>query len=130
MILRKRMMGLCLALLLAVTALLGAANQTGRDRVAEAAKSRALANYGKLPLSFEENRGQAASNVKYISHGSGYSIGLTPSTVLMNLPAGKQGRQSAVKMSFRGANSGPAMSAAERQSGVSSYFVGNDPARW
>jgi len=36
-----------------------------------------LANYSKLPLSFEVNHGQADSNVKFLSRGSGYSLFLT-----------------------------------------------------
>ena len=33
--------------------------------------------YGKLPLSFEINRGQTDSRVKFLSRGSGYSLFLT-----------------------------------------------------
>src|SRR5882762_8477442 len=34
--------------------------------------------YGKLPLSFVENQGQTAREVRYVSHGSGYELFLTP----------------------------------------------------
>jgi len=34
--------------------------------------------YGKLPLSFEENQGQTAREVRYVSHGNGYELFLTP----------------------------------------------------
>src|SRR5260370_7407201 len=34
--------------------------------------------YGKLPLSFEENQGQSAREVRYLSHGSGYELFFTP----------------------------------------------------
>jgi hypothetical protein len=33
--------------------------------------------YGKLPLSFEQNRGQADASVKFLSRGSGYTLFLT-----------------------------------------------------
>src|SRR6267154_614065 len=34
--------------------------------------------YANLPLSFEENRGQTAREVRYVSHGGGYELFLTP----------------------------------------------------
>src|SRR5580698_10409030 len=34
-------------------------------------------SYGKLPLAFEVNHGQTASQVKFLSHGTGYSLFLT-----------------------------------------------------
>ena len=33
--------------------------------------------HGTLPLSFEPNHGQAASEVEFLSHGRGYVLGLT-----------------------------------------------------
>src|SRR6267378_4834173 len=41
--------------------------------------------YGKLPLSFEENQGQTASEVRYVSHGSGYELFLTPQEAVLAL---------------------------------------------
>jgi hypothetical protein len=108
-----------------------AANRAGTDRVPEEVKAQALVNYGKLPLSFEENRGQAEAPVKYLSQGNDYSILLAPSEVFLNLrSAAKARRQSTIRMSFPGAKSAPAMAGGERQSAVSSYFIGNDPAKW
>src|SRR5436305_817741 len=46
------------------------------DRAAEA---QAAESYGKLPLSFEPNLGQADPSVKFLSRGSGYNLFLTPS---------------------------------------------------
>src|SRR5260370_36457220 len=43
------------------------------------------AAYGKLPLSFEENQGQSAREVRYISHGSGYELFLTPQEAVLAL---------------------------------------------
>ena len=36
-----------------------------------------IAGYGKLPLSFEANQGQADARVKFLSHGRGYGLFLT-----------------------------------------------------
>ena len=35
-------------------------------------------NYGKIPLSFEANRGQTDARVQFLSRGSGYALFLTP----------------------------------------------------
>ncbi len=37
--------------------------------------------YAQLPMGFEENRGQAARDVKFVSHGSGYALSLAPQEV-------------------------------------------------
>jgi len=122
---------LSVTLLFTLCGLSQAANRAGADRVPEELKSQALVNYGKLPLSFEENRGQADARAKFLSQGSDYSILLAPSAVFLNLrPAGKAAQQSAIRLSFPGANSSPAMAGADQQSAISSYFIGNNPAKW
>ena len=122
---------LLVSLVLSLSTLSRAANSAGADGVREKVKAQALVNYGKLPLSFEENRGQADARVKFRSHGSDYSILLTPSEVLLNLrTAGKARHQSAIRMSFPGAKSSPVIAGGERQTATSSYFIGDDPAKW
>jgi hypothetical protein len=120
---------LSLALLIALGTILTAADYAG---VPAEVKARALANYSKLPLSFEENRGQADGHVKFLSHGSGYSIFMAPSEVLLNLQAGGGARfqQSSIRMSFPGANTTPGVTGNERQTAQSSYFIGNDRSKW
>jgi len=39
--------------------------------------------YGKLPLSFEEKRGQTAQEVRFVSHGAGYELFLTPQEAVL-----------------------------------------------
>src|SRR5580693_4309718 len=50
--------------------------------------------YGDLPLSFEKNRGQADSPVKYLARGRGYILFLTQQETVLALrhpwPAAKQ----------------------------------------
>jgi hypothetical protein len=126
--------GLSLALLFSVATLTTAANRPAAKTAPPEVQARALANYGKLPLSFEENRGQADSQVRFLSRGSGYAIWLTPSEVFLNVRApgkpGQPAKQSAIRMSFPGAKSSAAITGGERQSAVSSYFVGNDASKW
>jgi hypothetical protein len=42
-------------------------------------------SYGRLPLSFETNRGQTDSQVKFLSRGSGYSLFLTGNEAVLAL---------------------------------------------
>src|SRR5215472_1169351 len=44
---------------------------------AERAEARLVEAYGKLPLSFEINKGQTDPQVKFLSRGGGYSLLLT-----------------------------------------------------
>ena len=126
--------GLSVALLLSVAALSSAASRPAAKTAPPEVQARALANYGNLPLSFEENRGQADSQVRFLSRGSGYAILLAPSEVVLNVRApgkpGQPAKQSAIRMSFPGAKSSAAIAGGERQSAVSSYFFGKDPAKW
>jgi hypothetical protein len=46
---------------------------------------RLAANYGKLPLSFELNQGQADAGVKFLSRGRGYGLFLTSSEAVLEL---------------------------------------------
>jgi hypothetical protein len=58
-------------------------------------RTRAVESYGKLPLSFEVNKGQTDSRVKFLSRGSGYSLFLTGNEAVLALRKGS--RQSKVE---------------------------------
>ena len=45
-------------------------------------KPQVVENYGKLPLSFEANRGQTDSRVDFLSRGGGYTLFLTPTEAM------------------------------------------------
>jgi hypothetical protein len=44
-----------------------------------------VADYGKLPLSFEANQGQTAEEVKFIARGPGYALFLKPDEAVLTL---------------------------------------------
>src|SRR5216684_1928737 len=48
-------------------------------------KPRILEAYGKLPMTFEANRGQTDRRVKFLSRGSGYSVFLTANEAVLAL---------------------------------------------
>jgi hypothetical protein len=73
-----------------------AAQGTGAENRAEpAVRVRAVESYGKLPLSFEINRGQTDPQVKFLSRGSDYSLFLTGNEAVLALRKGS--RQSKVE---------------------------------
>src|SRR5579872_921221 len=41
--------------------------------------------YGNLPMGFEENRGQTDGQVRFVSHGEGYELFLTPREAVLAL---------------------------------------------
>jgi hypothetical protein len=107
--------------------------------------------YGKLPLSFEENVGQTAQDVRYISRGAGYKLFLTPQEAVLTLPAPgsydlsplhqfetlralrKASRArtiNAVRMRFEGANPAVQIFATDQLLKKTNYFIGNDTKKW
>src|SRR5271155_5062048 len=42
-------------------------------------------SYVRLPLAFEENRGQAEAGVRFVARGSGYGLYLRPDSAVLSL---------------------------------------------
>lgn len=91
-------------------------------------KPRVVANYGKLPLSFEANGGQTNPKVKFLSRGKGYTLFLTGDGSALSLRRGAS--NGVVQTRLLGANRRAVASGADRLPGTSNYFIGNDPAKW
>ncbi|MGH7770807.1 MAG: hypothetical protein ACREQA_01055, partial [Candidatus Binatia bacterium] len=49
------------------------------------AKAKVQAVFGKMPLHFEANQGQADARVKFLSRGHGYTLFLTPNEAVLTL---------------------------------------------
>jgi hypothetical protein len=110
----------------------------------------ALRNYAKLPLSFEPTTGELHhGTAKYLSHGKGYTMGLTSDGVVLSLRKPRDRKQSAtplpssparhkstnadsalVEMKLLGANPAASVSAAGELPGKTNYLIGNDPKKW
>lgn len=103
--------------------------------------------YGKLPLVFEPNHGQTDPSVKFLAHGSGYSVYLTSGQMVLSLrassptvtstPAGATAPASATKpsnaviqLNLVGANQNPAVAGEQQQPGKVNYFIGKDKKKW
>ena len=58
--------------------------------------------YGRLPLSFEANRGQSRASVKFLSRGDGYSLFLTSTEAILTRPrANQSGQRNSAPSSLR-----------------------------
>jgi hypothetical protein len=91
-----------------------------------------IADYGKLPLAFEANDGQADARVKFLARGRGYALFLTGNSAVLTLPkATDLPRPSTfLRMQLMGANVNAAVTGAGKLAGRSNYFIGNDPQQW
>jgi hypothetical protein len=79
------------------------------------------------PLAFEENRGQAASRVRFIAHGAGYTQSITAEEVVWRLDGGE--REYPICLRFPGAM--PAFVRGETAvPGGTSHLGGPDVSKW
>jgi len=99
-----------------------------------------------LPLSFEPNRGQTNSQVKFLARAPGYNVFLTPTEAVLALrmpgetrikTASKEeskrpGRErvAVLRLTLRGARSQAPAKGVERLPGVKNYIIGSDESRW
>ena len=132
--------------------LTSAAGHASQATNSAAAKKAQLAQaYGKLPLSFEANQGQADKNIRFLSSGGGYSLSLTDSSAVLTLtkpgasnartgpaigngprPAFMEGagKTDIIRMDLAGANRAIRVTGMDPLPGTANYFIGNDPAKW
>ena len=111
-------------------------SSSGLTADAEAgAPTRSAGAWGKLPLSFEANVGQAEGDVDFLARGSGYTLFLKSAEAVLALrqaaPARPERPSGAVlRMQLSGADPYAAVTGALRLLGKANYFIGNDPTRW
>jgi len=115
--------------------------------------------YDQLPLAFDANQGQTDSQVKYLARGRGYTLFLTSNKAVLSMSTiaaspikdalfrrtmgftewakVKRERERAadaqvavLTMEMMGANPAPRVLAQNRLSGVTNYYIGNDPGKW
>lgn len=81
-------------------------------------------SYGRLPLHFEENRGQAHPDVRFLARGPGYGLYLTSGAAVLTL------RDTVLRMALVGANPDARVSGIEELPGKANYFTGRDSSKW
>ncbi len=99
----------------------------------------------RIPLSFEENRGQVPSPVKFVSRGPGYAVYLTPSEAVLAVarPGTARGASrvpgaarrnppvvDVLRIALAGGNPRAEAVGLDNLPGRVNYFRGKDPARW
>jgi hypothetical protein len=92
-------------------------------------------DFGRLPLSFEANQGQADAAVRFLAHGPGYGLVLTDSEAVLDLHRPTDGNSPAppadvLTMALVGARSHPAVEGVDVLAGKVNYLTGSDPAQW
>ncbi|MBI2986552.1 MAG: hypothetical protein HYY45_07275, partial [Deltaproteobacteria bacterium] len=91
--------------------------------VTGASTQKVVQNYGKLVLAFEANQGQTNGQVKFLSHGKGYTLFLTPTEAVLK-------GTSTLRMELVGARRDSRMVGLELLPGKSNYLIGKDPNKW
>jgi uncharacterized repeat protein (TIGR01451 family) len=110
------------------------------------AEARASEAYGKLPLSFEANRGQAGAEVKFMAHSGNSALLLTADGAVLTLAKRRDARRknpspkkpaspaevqvAAVQMKMLGRNAAVEIEGLEPLSGSTNYLRGKDPKNW
>ena len=135
----KRLLA-ALAALSTVVALAGsvvrAPGTTRAGRMPSATKA-----FGRLPLAFEPNVGQADRAVKFLAHAGRTTLALTSTEAALSLPGDTSVPRPATDLSdavsgdvlgmtFIGSASSVEVVGTDRLPGVSNYFIGNDPRQW
>jgi hypothetical protein len=83
-----------------------------------------------LPLTFEANRGQAASGVRYFTRSNHGALLLRDRGADLWMPDAKGSKPVAVRMTLAGSNPHPTVSANGPMKATANYLLGKDPKRW
>lgn len=86
-----------------------------------AQKGHAVAPLGRVPLSFEENRGQVDAEVKFLSRGNGYTLALTEDEAVLAL---RTNQPAVLRMGLAGARDTARISGEEPLPGKIYYVDG------
>lgn len=113
------------SLLLSVGALLAGAGLLAQ---AQSPEPNARAAWEHLPLRFEPNEGQFATQVRFRSSGPGYSVALTDQEAVVRLHAAAA--PSVVGISLDGARAPQKLTGEDRLPGTVNYFTSSDRAAW
>jgi uncharacterized protein (AIM24 family) len=114
----------------------------------QAQKTSIVKDFGRLPLSFESNQGQADAKVRFLTHSGDNTLFLTPSEAVFAMPATSRQekpalskgahapssvgkiRQGTMRMQLVGANPHANVLAQQPLVGKVNYLIGNDPRKW
>src|SRR5579863_2597838 len=101
----------------------------------------------RMPLSFEENRGQAQAAFVFVAHGPSYALGVSPTGLSLTLgrtqtakgdesspyrqvASSERAEAARLELRFAGSSGGSLVTGLGLQPGRSNYFIGSDPSQW
>ncbi|MEJ7623891.1 MAG: SBBP repeat-containing protein [Pyrinomonadaceae bacterium] len=106
-------------------------------------------NYARLPMSFEENRGQSPVSADFIARGDGYTVALAPTEAVFRLrkvpavPANRTRRvghdqksdisnekSKSIRMQLINANPLAPADRCQKLAGRVNYLIGREPEKW
>ncbi|MGH9939435.1 MAG: SBBP repeat-containing protein, partial [Blastocatellia bacterium] len=106
-------------------------SETGGGASPEADKARVKREYGRLPMNFEVNQGQADDSVKFLARGHGYQVFLTGGEAALVLQGEKScvSQPNILRIKPVGARGGK-VSGYDLLPAKSNYLIGNNPSQW
>ncbi|MFY9573727.1 MAG: SBBP repeat-containing protein, partial [Blastocatellia bacterium] len=99
----------------------------GLDRDAQ---TRLSGTYGRLPISFEVNRGQSDPGVKFLSRVSGACLFLTSTEAVLAIHKTSSNSAAVIGMKLVGASTVAKVEGVDLLPGTSNYLIGKDPDKW
>lgn len=127
----------CLVTTFASVIFVGAGNDqySPATTVDQYSKAKVADRFGRLPLSFEPNKGQTEQSIKFLSRGPGYDLFLSANEAVLTLrkpqhPDTKAVEGSVLRLKMIGANSAPQVEGHDELPGKVNYFTGSDPEKW
>lgn len=102
-------------------------NITEQDKKSLPLNSKLDEAYGKLPLGFEANFGQAEPEVKFISHGFDYNLLLTNKSISL---VSNHKNSSSLSLEFVGASNKVNVSGKNELLSKTNYLIGQDSTKW
>lgn len=100
---------------------------------AASARARAATNSARMPLSFEQNRGQSDARVKFLARGPGYTLFLTNNEAVFAFPSragGREHRPGALRLRFEHSDAGAQIVGQSELPGKTNYFPSGDRSTW
>ncbi|MBI2828240.1 MAG: Ig-like domain repeat protein, partial [Acidobacteria bacterium] len=92
---------------------------------------RLIDQFGRIPLHFESNEGQADASVRFIARGAGYAMYLGASEAAVTIGVSDSTlRSRTVRLRMVGANAQPAAKGEDELPSRVNYFRGGDPTAW
>src|SRR5207244_3792246 len=137
-------LALAVAAFILIAAPLRTASLTGKN-IRPPLSERVVASYMRLPMRFEENRGQVDSRAKFVAHGPGYALFLTSNEAVLTLRKEQESEESrprrltqlirddnasratnspnVVHLQLAGSSQSPAIEGVDELPGRSNYFT-------